>query len=396
MSPANGAPIVVFGDDWGRHVSSMQHLFRPIVRRRPVVWINGVGHRVPSLRAADLRRAVEKGRSMFRRTHDAGSIPRHETSPAAVIEPHVLPWHHVGAIHRLNTMTLVRIVRRTLDRLGLHEPPVLVTGSPPTVGVVGRLGERAAVYFCMDDFLHLAGVSSWMLAPLERRLLGVVDVVVATAEELVRVKRPRRGTVQYLPQGVNYEHFAIRRPVPPDLAHLPAPRIGFAGGLSPCCDVPLIRRLAEAFPRASLVFVGPVSIDVGELRLPNVHFLGPRPYAELPGYVQHFDVGIIPYLLNDWTRAVDPLKLLEYLAAGVPVVTTNLPEVRKYADAVLMGATAGEFVHLVASALASDRSASQKKGQALARQHTWERRADTFLHLLDSLGPGTASTPLHR
>jgi glycosyltransferase involved in cell wall biosynthesis len=381
LSPST--PIVVFGDDWGRHVSSMQHVFRPLVCRNPVVWVNAIGHRVPRLASADLRRAWEKGKALLgwqnSTNRSSGARPR------VVVEPRVLPWHYLSSVHTFNTWSLVRAIRKALAGIGTAEAPVLVTGSPPSVGVVGRIGEVASVYFCMDDFLHLPGVSARMLGSLEQRLLARVDGVVATAEKLTHTKRPRSGRSFYLPQGVNFQHFATPRPEPDDIRTAPRPRIGFAGGVSECVSLPVLRQLSQAFPEGSIVLVGPVSVDLAALRCPNIHVLGPRPYNELPAYVQSFDVGIIPYLRSPWTEAVDPLKLLEYLAAGIPVVTTVLPEVQKYAAAVKIADEGAEFVQAVRECLGVDRTRARAMGQELAAQHTWELRANRLIDILGEL-----------
>jgi glycosyltransferase involved in cell wall biosynthesis len=140
--------------------------------------------------------------------------------------------------------------------------------------------------------------------------------------------------------------------------------------------------LADALPEASIVLVGPVMVDLGAERLPpNVHVLGNRPYAELPAYVQAFDVGLIPYLLNDWTVSVDPLKLLEYLAAGIPVIATPLPEVQKYTSVVRQGGTPASFLAAVYSALESD-EADRVAGRETAARNTWSRRAAEFLDIV--------------
>jgi glycosyltransferase involved in cell wall biosynthesis len=388
MSLPNDTPFVVFGDDWGRYPSTIQHTFRHIATRYPVVWVNGIGHRVPGFNAVDLRRAWEKARRVAGGAAQSHPAPHPSLGggvPASIIEPRVLPWHHVGLVHALNTGSLLRAIRRRLASLGSTRPPVLVTGSPPSDGVVGRLGEAVSVYFCLDDYLNFPTYTAGMLAPLEKRLLERVDLVVATAESLTRSKLPRSGRAYHLPQGVNYAHFAEPRPEPGDLAGIPRPRIGFAGSVSTQCDTALLSRLARSFPDASLVLVGPVAPELENeeaLREPNVHVLGVRPYDDLPAYVQHFDVGIIPYVLSAWTVAVDPLKLLEYLAAGLPVVTTSIPEVHKYADTVAVAADGDAFVAAVREALGANREASRTRGQALAREHTWERRADTLLEVI--------------
>jgi glycosyltransferase involved in cell wall biosynthesis len=387
MRLTSDTPFVVFGDDWGRYPSTMQHVFRHIAVQYPVVWINGIGHRVPRINLRDLKRGWEK---IMRVASPGGplapAVALGGGLPAAVIDPWVLPWHHSRAVHALNNWSLKQAIRGQLTGLGLARPPVLVTGSPPSVGVIGHLGELASVYFVLDDFLNFPTYTASMLAPLERQLLDRVDLVVATAASLTRSKFPRSGRAVHLPQGVNYAHFADPRPLPADLATIPGPRIGFAGSVSTQCDVALIARLAASFPEASIVLVGPVGLDEAALvplRRSNVHLLGVRPYSDLPAYVQHFDVGIIPYVQSAWTVAVDPLKLLEYLAAGLPVVTTAIPEAAKYAAHVAIADDADQFVTAVRAALGGDRAVGRVRGQALAREHTWQRRAETFIQLIE-------------
>lgn len=386
MSLTPRTPIVVFGDDWGRNVSTMQHVFRWIIPDHPVLWVNGIGHRKPRFSAGDVRRAVRKARAMLGGAKAEPMVGgAGYPDPAVVLQPRVLPWHDRSLVYAYNVRTMVRTIRDALARLGLSEPPLLVTGSPPSAGVVGRLGERAAIYLCMDDFLHLPSATAGMIGPLEQDLLARVDAVVCTARSLTEIKVPRSGRVHYLPQGVNYDHFAAPRPEPEELRGLPRPRIGFAGGLYDRVDLALVRRLAQEHPAGSVILVGPVAVDVSALDLPNIHILGVRPYSVLPAYVQAFDVGIIPYLLNDETRSVDPLKLLEYLAAGVPAVATAIPEMAKYAEIVAIGDGSDAFAAQVRAVLAADRKALAERGRALARTHTWERRAREFMRIVEDV-----------
>jgi glycosyltransferase involved in cell wall biosynthesis len=367
----------VLGDDWGRHVSTLQHLFKHIIPHRPVVWVDSFGHRLPRLRAADLRRAAEKVRAMARpRTVRGGH------DPAAVVVPRALPWHNAKLVRSANVWSIRHDVRRALTRIAPGERPVLVTATPTVPELVGTLDERASIYFCMDDYGELPNTTAGMLQPLERLTLGRVDAVVATARRLAEQKRPASERAHQLPQGVNYDHFATPRPCPSEISSLPRPILGFAGGVSPCCDFELLRTVAGALPRASVVLVGPIMVDLAAERLPpNVHVLGNRPYSDLPAYVQAFDVGLIPYLLNDWTASVDPLKLLEYLAAGIPVVTTPLLEAQKYASVVRQGGTPAAFLAAVHDALASDEH-TRAAGRAIAARNTWSHRAEAFLALV--------------
>ena len=361
----------------------MQHVFRQIIGRRRIVWVNAIGHRVPGIR--DLGRAFKKVANMLHPATAGSAFRIGSERPDVIIQPRVLPWHNVRRVHEFNTASLLNAIRAALARCAPGQAPVLVTGTPPSAGIVGKLGEVASVYFCMDDFLHLPGVSAWMIEPLERQLLASVDALVATAHTLTESKRPASGRVHYLPQGVNYDHFARPLAVPQDLSSIPHPRILFAGGISGCVSFPLLDRLAAALPSASVVLIGPVTTTIRGLSAPNVHLMGVRPYADLPAYVQHCDVGIIPYVLNEWTMAVDPLKLLEYCAAGLPVVTTAIPEVLKYSDSVAVARTDAEFVSAVGAILNADRRIIRERGQRLARQNTWAQRAEDLLAIIDDI-----------
>ena len=385
-------PIVVIGDDWGRHVSTTQHLFRRLVDRYPVVWVNSFGHRRPQLTLYDAKRAFGKLARMSRpatpvRAEDG---PR----PRRVIDPKALPWHDKAAVRGFNSWSIARDVRRALDAVAPGEAPLLVVVTPAAYGLVGRLGEIGSIYLCLDDYGQLPGVEADLIAPLEQELLRRVDALVATSKSLTISKRPASGRTLHLPQGVNYAHFAEPQALPADFAALPRPIIGFAGAFGPAIDFPLIRRVAEAFPAASLAFVGPWQIEVHPRDWPaNVHFLGNRPYAVLPAYVQRFDVGLVPYVHNDWTRAVDPLKLLEYLAAGIPVVSTCLPEAYKYESEVRLADEPDAFVAEIRAALAGNGPAARASRQALAGRNRWEDRAEAFVVFAQTVvGAGRVET----
>jgi glycosyltransferase involved in cell wall biosynthesis len=378
--------FVVFGDDWGRHVSTLQHLFGRIAQQTHVIWINSIGQREPSF--ADLRRAWQKLVAMVRRRdRSAPAAGRGRTAPPQqIIEPRVLPWHGNRFASALNRVSLKRDIRAALKRAAIRDGDfVMITGSPPSAPVIGECGERFSIYFCMDDFLLLPGTSPRMIGPLEQELLRRVDAVVATAQRLVETKVCATGVGFHLPQGVNYQHFATDQAVPAELRDLPRPIIGFAGGVGPAVHVETLHAISTAIPHGSVVLVGPVTLPRESLRAPNIHVFGPRPYEELPAYVQAFDVGIIPYIENDWTRTVDSLKLLEYLAAGIPVVASPLPEMRKHSGAILSADLGASFAAAVKRNLESSGSARGAAARAYAARHSWEHRAEALLGIVADL-----------
>jgi glycosyltransferase involved in cell wall biosynthesis len=143
------------------------------------------------------------------------------------------------------------------------------------------------------------------------------------------------------------------------------------------------------------VLVGPLTLPRDAVSAPNVHLLGPRPYTALPAYVQAFDAGIIPYVENDWTRAVDPLKLLEYLAAGIPVVASPLPEVEKYRHLVRLARLGDEFVAATMEAIGGTTAEAREHGRRVAEANTWERRGERFLEILDEVLDSRAAGAEH-
>jgi glycosyltransferase involved in cell wall biosynthesis len=379
-----GTPLVVVADDWGRHVSTVQHVIRQLLPLHPIVWVNSFGHRAPRLTGYDLRRALAKVRGMARPVV-IEAVVEGELRPDAVVNPRALPWHGMSLVRRVNGLSIAHDVRRALARVAPGRRSVLVTNTPTACDLVGRLDELAAVYYCIDDYAAMPGIAQRMMAAVEPRLLARVDGVVATARTLADTRRPRRGAAHYLPQGVNFDHFAKRQPLPNALAELPRPVVGFAGGISDCVDFDVVNAVARALPGASVALVGPQTTTAPLPPLAaNVHLLGPQSYAELPAWVQGFDVGIVPYRDSPWTRAVDPLKLLEYLAAGIPVVATDLPEVRKYAQVVHIGASPASFVRAVEDALGG-RGADLSERLAVARANTWAARATSLRTILGDI-----------
>jgi glycosyltransferase involved in cell wall biosynthesis len=186
--------------------------------------------------------------------------------------------------------------------------------------------------------------------------------------------------------GVDHAHFRQaldpQTIVPQDLAHLPRPVIGFFGLIADWVDLDLMAHVAGQFPAASLVLLGKITTDVSALeRQPNVHFLGRKPYAQLPAYCKGFDVALMPFRINELTLNANPLKVREYLAAGLQVVSTQIPEV-EVLGLCRIGADRDSFVREVKAAL-EDPGPSVTLSEAV-REESWEARfAEICRHIAD-------------
>jgi glycosyltransferase involved in cell wall biosynthesis len=275
--------------------------------------------------------------------------------------------------------------RRIRDSGG--QRPIVVASLPNAADVVGAFNESLVVYVCEDEHSEMPGVDPVHVGELEAALLARADVVLVTSRALCEPKSTARAPATLLSQGVDFDHFHCRvaHPTPPprELASAPRPRLGFIGAVAPWVDVDLLTAVARRYPEAALVVVGSISTDVSALRrLPNVVFIGPRPYADAPRYVAQFDVGLIPFRRTRLTQYVNPLKLLEYFAAGLPVVSTPLPDLSVYGDLVYTADSAEGFLSQITDALADTSASRRERRFATARANTWTLRAERVSELL--------------
>jgi UDP-galactopyranose mutase len=210
---------------------------------------------------------------------------------------------------------------------------------------------ECVVYDCMDELANFKGAPPELL-PLEQKLLKQADLVFTGGHSLYEAKRDRHPNIHPFPSSVDVAHFAQARSKlvePDDLIDLPHPRLGFYGVIDERMDLQLLEAVADARPDWSIVMVGPV-VKVSEDDLPrraNLYYLGGKSYAELPDYLRGWDVALMPFAINDATRFISPTKTPEYLAGGLPVVSTPITDVvRHYGemDAVKIAASPDEFV----------------------------------------------------
>lgn len=286
-----------------------------------------------------------------------------------VAVPH-LPW--MGAEE-------AEAAQRTLLEATLAEHSVsemvLWFYTPMALPITRGLRALATVYDCMDELSAFAGAPP-TLRDREAELLRRADLVFTGGQSLYEAKRGKHLDVHPFPSGIDVAHFARARqpsPDPADQAPIAGPRIGFYGVLDERFDLELVRGIAAARPEWSLVMIGPVvKIDPADLpRADNVHYLGPKSYDELPGYVAGWDVAALFFARNEATRFISPTKTPEYLAAGRPVVSTPIRDViRPYGDAglVAIAESVDEWVAAIEAAL---------DGSATAGD--WRERTDRFL-----------------
>ncbi len=251
--------------------------------------------------------------------------------------------------------------------------------TPMALDFSRHLAPELCVYDCMDELSCFKGAPEGIRAR-EDELFARAHVVFCGGHNLYEFKRGKHGDIHPFPSSIDAVHFARARsplPEPADQARIAGPRLGFFGVLDERFDRDLVGRVAAARPDWQFVFLGPVvKIDPADLpRLPNLHYLGPKPYAELPSYIAGWDVALMPFAMNESTRFISPTKTPEYLAAGRPVVSTPIRDVvRPYGEMGLVeiAAEAPEFVAACERALLPPASGWLARVDAFLAQTSWD------------------------
>jgi len=258
-----------------------------------------------------------------------------------------------------------------IRRLGYQTPDVLwLSCGRFARPAQSMMKPRVSAIRIADDYTQFTGVPA-SLEPLQDEMVDRVDAVFVTSRILEEKVGRRRKDVIYLPNAVSDTFFAPPAPEPEWMRPFPHPRIVFVGSLDNWLDIDVFGEIAKRLPNASVLVIGPGRAPRSAPA--NVHYLGPRPYETLPAVLQHCDVGIAPFRRNALTESVNPLKVYEYLATGLPVVATRTHELERIDAPIRLCATPAEFANAVAEHTDRD-PAGRDARVAFAREHTWSRR----------------------
>lgn len=383
--------IVCFANDWSGDPLSKKHVMTRLARRNRVLWVNSLGNRAPRASARDLRRIADK---LGRFARQLGAPPVEVERNVFVMTPLAIPNYKAPWARRVNELVVTQTVRAAMRKLGFRDP-LLYTFVPASAWVARKLGETHVVYHCVDEYSKFDGAGD-EIARLEAELIAKSDLVITCSTPLLRSKQRLNARTVLVRHGVEQAHFARAldpaTEVPAEVRDLPRPIFGFYGLVAEWVDLEAMARIAERWPAGSVVVVGehnnadPAGLQ--RLRaLPNVHLLGRKPYQALPGYCKAFDVALLPFVKNELTDNANPLKLREYLAAGLPVVATDIPEAAALADrGVLLADTPDAFVTRAAEALAQGAGPDRARSDAMARER-WDDKVAEIENLLLELKP---------
>ena len=375
--------------DWWYHnrAHSDFQLMQEVARTRPVLLVNSLGLRLPTPGRSSnpARRIGRKLRSMAKLVRrPVPGLPGYH-----VMTPIMLPAYGDGALARLNAWAIRLQVRVVASAIGVGRRPTVAVTIPTAWPVVRRMRRSALLFNRSDRHSEFPEANRALVAGLEDALLREADRVLYVSHQLMAEDAPVVGDrAVFLDHGVDLEHFTPADGAParpePELADVPRPVMGFFGGLDDyVVDMDLIAETARAIPEASLVLVGDATCSMDELeRIPNVHWLGYQPYERIPALGRQFDVALMPWLDNEWIRYANPIKLKEYLALGLPVVSTDYPEVHHGGGHVAVAHDRAEFAELVRRHLTDPGDdATRRARRASVLGATWRARADQLLEI---------------
>ena len=301
-------------------------------------------------------------------------------------------------INYLDHNLLAHMVRRLLSQLDMPQPVLWLT-FPVHFPLVGKLGEILVCYDCMDNYpaFYPPGTARARLAvQLEEKLLLSADLVITPALSLQNRLQEVHTNVHLVRNAVSRQ-FLTYQPgesgsPPADWPGEDGPVLGYMGTIARWLDFEAIIRISTRHPDWRIVFVGPAEIDLTAYRgLTNLHFLGPKSYDRLADYAARFDIGLIPFLMNELTLNVNPVKIYEYFALGKPVVATRLPELMPFSGVCYLTNSTAEFVQQVERAVEDlylsssvKQHEAQAQRRAIAQANTWNERTAEVLNILEA------------
>ena len=368
---------------WQGHQEIMSRL---AAEGHRVLFIENTG--VRQVRVSDMGRIRARLKNWRRGTNGF----REERPNLFVHSPLVLPLPYSRIAGWVNRQVMMRSITRWMRATGFSRPIAWTfLPTPLARDLIARIGPIATIYHCVDEFASSSADARRIVAS-EEQLFREADLVFVTSEKL-RARAARfSDRVHLFPSGVSLEAFGAAREadvaVPDDLARLPRPIVGYVGGIHQWVDQDLLAEVAGRMPNASFALIGPAQVDVSRLEAcPNIHLLGQRAHNQVPGYIQGFDVGLVPYRIADYTANVYPAKMNEYLAMGKPVVATDLPEVHRFNsehdDVVRVAGNADEFTSAVTRSLEGGSESQRQRRIAAAERNGWSGRLRDMSALID-------------
>jgi glycosyltransferase involved in cell wall biosynthesis len=378
--------IICFGgeDWWYHHPHSKNHLMRRFARAgNKVIFVNSISMGLAPMKSKELVPRITrklKSYAKLARTTDEG---------ITVVSPAIVPFFGKRAITVANRRLLTAQIAGLARRRGLSHP-ILWIAIPTAVEVIGRLNESLVIYHVSDKYDANTmdhATDPAFIRSLHERAIDAADLVFYSSRKLLAEATGGLERSHLLEQAVDFDRWSrisdLR--IAAAVEKIPRPRIGYFGAIEPwLIDQELIKQAARERPDWNWIFIGNKSRGLEIESLPNVHFLPPVSYQDLPNYAAGFDVCVLPWSTDvPFTSYGSAIKVREYLASGKPVVISPLPEYELMGEVLRIGRSRDQFLELVDEALREEGTAMAQARQDAVRDGTWDARAEWVSDLIE-------------
>jgi glycosyltransferase involved in cell wall biosynthesis len=383
-----GKSIICFGgeDWWYHHPHSKNHLMRRFARAgNKVIFVNSISMGLAPLKSGDVLPRIK------RKLKSYAKLARTTEEGITVVSPAVVPFFGSRAAAAANRNLLTAQIASLAKRRGLKDP-ILWIAIPTAVDVVGRLNEQLVIYHVSDKYEANTmdhATDPAFIRELHERALNAADLIFYSSRKLFAEAKPACRKSHLLEQAVDFDHWSSitggEVSVAADVSRIPHPRLGYFGAIEPwLIDQQLIQQSARERPDWHWIFIGNKSRGLEIESLPQVHFLPPVPYQQLPHCAAGFDVCVLPWNTEvPFTSYGSAIKVREYLASGKPVVISPLPEYESMSAVLRIGRSRDQFLALVEDALREEGSEQSKARQDAVRDGTWDARAEWVSELIE-------------
>jgi glycosyltransferase involved in cell wall biosynthesis len=380
--------IICFGgeDWWYHHPHSKNHLMRRFARAgNKVIFVNSISMGLASVKSKDLVPRIT------RKLKSYAKLARTTEEGITVVSPAVIPFFGSRAATIANRRLLTGQIAGLARRRGLSRP-ILWIAIPTAIEVVGRLNESLVIYHVSDKYDANTmdhSTDPAFIRSLHERAIEAADLIFYSSRKLLAEATRGLERSHLLEQAVDFDHWSkISRAgvrIAAEVEKIPRPRLGYFGAIEPwLIDQQLIKQAAHERPDWNWIFIGNKSRGLEIESLPNVHFLPPVSYQDLPNYAAGFDVCVLPWSTDvPFTSYGSAIKVREYLASGKPVVIAPLPEYETMGDVLRIGRNRDQFLELVDDALREDGAAQAQSRQDAVRDGTWDARAEWVSDLIE-------------
>ena len=382
----HGKSIICFGgeDWWYHHPHSKNHLMRRFARAgNKVIFVNSISMGLAPLKSGEVWPRVA------RKLKSYAKLARTTEEGITVVSPAVVPFYGSPIAAATNRKMLAAQIARLAKRRGLTQP-ILWIAIPTAVEAVGRLDESLIIYHVSDKYDANTmdhATDPALIRRLHERAIAAADLILYSSRKLLAEAQSGLEKSYLLEQAVDFEHWSRVKEVPVNeiVARIPRPRIGYFGAIEPwLVDQELITQATQQRPDWHWVFIGNKSRGLEIEALPNVHFLPPVSYQELPAYAAGFDVCVLPWNTSvPFTSYGSAIKVREYLASGKPVVISPLPEYESMGDVLRIAYSRDQFIEMVDEALREDGPEKSRARQNAVRDGTWDARAEWVSGLIE-------------